>query len=281
MTITRLGKIAHGQDGAIFGTELFRMDEKGHCTVYELGGDAPVETGKFTLDRADEIAPRSNAVCFGAERYAEKDPYPLLYTNIYNNYAGAENKHIGECLVYRIQKTKEGFASTLVQIIAIGFFEDAALWKASPEGHGVRPYANFLVETDTGSYYAYVMRDEARGTRCFRFDLPSVHHGEIDPVLGVRRVVLMPEDIRARFDLPFFRFIQGGIIEGGILYSTEGFSHSEVNVPAIRAVSLKTGEETYYRLPDYGVYEEPEMIDFLDGVCYYSDAAGVLYRVDF
>ena len=280
MTITRLGKIAHGQDGAIFGTELFRMDEKGHCTVYELGGDAPVETGKFTLDRADEIAPHSNAVCFGAERYAEKDPYPLLYTNIYNNYAGAENKRIGECLVYRIQRTKEGFASTLVQIIAIGFCEDAALWKASPEGHGVRPFGNFVVDPEEGAYWAFVMRNEALGTRYFRFALPRAHDGEED-ALGIRRVVLTKEDVQDSFDCEYHRYIQGAILKGGRIYSTEGFDNDTVNRPAIRIVDLQKKTAEYHDITALGYFEEPECIDFLGERCLYSDAVGNLYEITF
>ena len=285
MEITKIGKIGGGQDGAIFGHELFRLHHKGGCAVYDLaplkdGGD-PVYRTSFSLGSLDLIVPHCNAVCFGTEYYAEGDEFPLLYSNVYNNYASADNKRIGECCVYRLVREGASFRADLVQLIAIGFCEDATLWKASPDAHGVRPYANFLVDTATRSYYAYVMRNEEKGTRFFRFDLPSVQDGEIDPVLGVRRVVLMPEDIRASFDLPFFRFIQGGIIEGGILYSTEGFSNSEQNPPAIRTVDLAKGSEVYYHLPSLGINEEPEMIDFMDGVCYYSDAYGNLFTVTF
>ena len=285
MEITKIGKIGGGQDGAIFGHLLFRLHQKGGCTVYDLaplkeGGD-PAYLTAFTLGSSDRIVPHCNAVCFGTEYYAEGDEFPLLYSNVYNNYASAENQRIGECCVYRLMREGASFRADLVQLITIGFCEDAALWKASPDSHGVRPYANFLIDTDTRSYYAYVMRNEEKGTRHFRFDLPSVHAGQIDPVLGVRRVVLEKEDIRDYFDLPFYRFIQGGIIEGGILYSTEGFSNSEKNPPAIRAVDLATKREVYYHLPSFDILEEPEMIDFMDGVCYYSDAYGNLYTVSF
>ena len=285
MKITEIGKIYGGQDGAIFGHELFRLSEKGPCTVYDLsavpfGGKATVKA-TFTLGSAELLVPHSNAVCFGCDYYAEGDEYPLLYTNVYNNCAGKDDPRIGECCVYRITREGESYRADLVQLIAIGFCEDAALWKASPEGHGVRPYGNFLVDADTRSYYAYVMRNEELGTRYFRFDLPSAHEGEIDPVLGVRRFVLGACDIRDRFDLPFCRFIQGGIIHGGMLYSTEGFTDSEQNPPAMRAVDLNKRCETYYSLPALGIREEPEMIDFMDGVCYYSDAVGRLYTVSF
>ena len=117
----------------------------------ELVGGAEVVSAepiaKFKLDRSDEIAPHSNAVSFGCEFFEEGDEYPLLYTNIYNNYANREDKMIGVCLVYRIRRCENVFTSTLLQMIEIGFCEDAELWRASAESHGKRPYGNFLVDS--------------------------------------------------------------------------------------------------------------------------------------
>ena len=69
MEIKKIGKIGGGQDGAIWGDELFRFDARGNCAVYDLaslaGADADSELAplaRFTLDRAEEIAPHSNAV---------------------------------------------------------------------------------------------------------------------------------------------------------------------------------------------------------------------------
>lgn len=285
MKLKKIATIRSGQDGAIHGHTLFRLNAGGHCSVYDLSalaeGGEPILLAGFMLGSSEIFTPHSNSVCFGPEYYAEGDEFPLLYSNVYNNYAGKPDKRIGECCVYRILREGEGYRADLVQLIAIGFCEDSALWRASPEGHGVRPYGNFLVDPDTRSYYAYVMRNEALGTRFFRFDLPSVHAGEIDPTLGVRRVVLGEGDIRDRFDLPFYRFIQGGIIYGGRLYSTEGFAFSEPNPPAIRVVDLSAHREEYHSLVALGINEEPEMIDFMDGVCYYSDGLGNLYTADF
>ena len=41
---------------------------------------------------------------FGNEYYDEKDEFPLLYTNIYNNYAKTDDKRKGITCVYRIHK---------------------------------------------------------------------------------------------------------------------------------------------------------------------------------
>ena len=106
--------------------------------------------------------------------------------------------------------------------------------------------------------------------------------GEIDPVYGVKRVVLTPEDVCDKFDCPYHRFIQGGIAHNGRIYSTEGFENDLVNRPAIRVIDLKARrEKQYVDLMDVGYKMEPEMIDFHGESCYYSDAVGNLYRIEF
>lgn len=288
MEIKKIGKIGGGQDGAIWGDELFRFDARGNCAVYDLaslaGADADSELAplaRFTLDRAEEIAPHSNAVTFGCDFYKEGDRYPLLYTNIYNNYSAAEDKMIGVCLIYRITRTGDVFDSELVQCIEIGFCEDASLWKAHPDRHGVRPYGNFTVDRDERAYIAFVMRDEALGTRYFRFDLPSPTDGEADTRFGVRKVTLRREDIRESFDGPYCRFMQGATVCGGVLYSTEGFRADGVNRPAIRRIDLATRREEYTDIMELGFIDEPEFIDFYNGRCLYGDIGGNLYEIAF
>ena len=287
MKIEKIAKIVGGQDGAIYGSELFRFNTKGECWVYnleELKSDSEQELkafSQFALDKKEQIVPHSNSVCFGSEFYEDGDEYPLLYTNVYNNYAKAEDKMIGVCLVYRIQKTCDGFKSTLVQLIKIDFCEDENLWKASEKEHGVRPYGNFVVDKQTKSYWAFVMRDEKLGTRYFRFDLPSVKEGEIDPVLKIKKVVLSKNDIKESFDCEYHRFIQGAIVYGGKIYSTEGFRNDTVNRPAIRIINLSTKKEEYIDIMNLGFLDEPECIDFYNGTCFYSDYSGMLYKVEF
>ena len=285
MIIEQIGKIQGGQDGAIYGSELFRFDHKGNCTVYDLGGlteasffePAPIAT--FRLDRADTIAPHSNAVCFGCEFYEAGDAYPLLYSNIYNNYAKTEDPLMGVCCVYRIRRTERGFTSSLVQLIEIGFCENETVWKAFADRHGKRPYGNFTVDRKTNSYHAFVMRNEELGTRYFRFDLPSVHDGSLDARFGVKKVTLDVADVRDSFDGGYCRYIQGASLHDGKLYSTEGFSQDEVNRPAIRVIDLQKKTETFFDIMDMGFTDEPEFIDFYGDLCLYSDAHGNLYTV--
>ena len=287
MKIKQVGNIVGGQDGAIYGSELFRLDDKGQCTVYDLKDLKETECSqlnvksKFMLDRIDEIVPHSNSVCFGCEFYKDGDEYPLLYSNVYNNYAKFENKRIGVCLVYRIQKENDTFKSSLIQIIQVGFCEDVKLWKAYDDKHGVRPYGNFVVDNTTKSFWAFVMRNEELGTRFFKFDLPKATDGEIDEVLGVKKVVLNKENIKESFDCEYYRYMQGAILHKGKIYSTEGFSNDKVNCPAVRVIDLATKKEDYYDITEIGFVNEPEFIDFYDDKCFYGDYYGNLYMIEF
>ena len=286
MKITKVGKIGGGQDGAIFGGILFRFDHLGNGTAFRLcdvkEGETTVPFATFALDQREMLVPHSNAVFFGTEYYAPGDEFPLLYSNIYNNYSDKEEPLIGVCLVYRLMRDGESFKTELLQMLEIGFKENAELWRATAEAHGPRPYGNFVIDKKTNALYAYVMRTMESGTRYFKFRTPSVNEGEIDPLYGAKRLVLKESDILDYFDAPHHFYIQGGIAYEGKIYSTEGFDHSEVNHPAIRVIDVQARKEIdHANLKRMGYEEEPEMIDFSDGVCYYSDAHGTLYRVDF
>ena len=125
MKIEQIATIQGGQDGVIWKDQLFRLNHKGECFVYNLkkiGSDAMREQtpiGYFVLDGADRIVPHSNAVCWGVEFFDPSDEYPLLYANVYNNYAKADDKQIGVCCVYRVMREGTKFSTALVQIIEI------------------------------------------------------------------------------------------------------------------------------------------------------------------
>ncbi len=285
MKIQGIGKIGGGQDGAIYNGILFRFDHLGNGTAFDLktvqDGAEIKPFATFALDKRDILVPHSNAVFFGTHFYEAGDEFPLLYSNVYNNYSDKEDPLIGVCLVYRLSRSGESFKTELVQMIEIGFKENAELWKAYPDKHGPRPYGNFVIDKKTNAFYAYVMRSPESGTRYFKFAIPSPTAGVTDPVYGVKRLVLAEADILDCFDTPHHFYIQGGIAYEGKIYSTEGFAYSEENVPAIRVIDLEKREQiACANLVALGYSEEPEMIDFSDGVCFYSDAHGNLYSVD-
>ena len=272
-----------GQDGAIYKDYLFRFNPKGLCRVYDMksvaeGGDiTPI--AEFSLDKGDVMLPHSNAVVFGKEFYAEGDEFPLLYSNIYNNYSKEEDNRLGICCVYRLERDGEGFKTTLVQIIEIGFTDDTELWNTTVQDKPrMKAYGNFAVDAEKGIYYGFVMRGSSLGTRYFAFELPRLDDGELDMKYGVKKVILKQGDIKKQFDCPEHYYLQGACFHGGLIYSVEGFQ----GTAALRVIDPEKGEQVLHvNFPDYGLDEEAEFIDFYNGQCYYGDCPGSIFLLEF
>lgn len=269
MKMNQIGKIAGGQDGAIWNQLLFRFDEKGNCRVFEL--DTLEETAQFQLDGTDEWMPHSNAVMFGCEYFAPEDEFPLLYTNVYNTYSEEKDRREGVCCVYRITRQENSFRGQLVQTITVGFTKDESLWR-SKDGD-LRPYGNFVIDREKGIYYGFTMRDASQTTPYFAFKLPKLSQG--------RSVILTKEDILFCFDCPYHWLLQGACTYKGKIFSLEGYRDDTQYRPALRIIDTEKQEQLCCAyLIHYGLVHEPEFIDFWDDVCYYADAHGNLYRIE-
>ena len=285
LKIKPIGKMIGGQDGAIYGDYLFRFKSRGHGYAYDLRELGKKHTelspiAEFDLDKSDVIAPHSNAVMFGTERYSEDDELPLLYSNIYNNYAKCEDKLVGVTCVYRITREGDGFVTKLVQLIEVGFTDDRELWRSAGDTEDVRPYGNFVIDRERGLFLGFVMRDAERRTRYFAFDLPHLCDGTYDERYGVRRVRLTPCDVKWQFDVPYHNFIQGAVCHGGKVFSVEGFG--EKIHPALRVIDTESRCELLYRdLLLSGLPHEAEFIDFYRERCIYSDAYGNMFELLF
>ncbi len=286
----QIGNICQGQDGCIWENTLFRFGGDGRCWVYDLNDLAPLADGEarciatFRLDRADELCPHSNSVCFGNERFSPDDEFPLLYTNLYNAYDRQENEMWGVCCVYRLLREGEGFKSTLVQIIEVGFAHDPELWCSRKPGQGrdIRPFGNFTVDAENGKYYGFVMRDTPHKTRFFEFALPKVSDGTVDKAFGVNRVVLTPDDALNRFDCDYSNYLQGACVHNGLIYSVEGGSKSVSNPATIMVVDPERGRQIVrISLIYYGMEYEPEFIYFAGDRCIYADNMGNVFELDF
>ena len=279
-----IATIRGGQDGAIWGDFLFRFGSEGECAVYDLRGlsrENAQPVAAFTLDKANKLVPHSNTVFFGTEYARPGDEFPLLYSNIYYNYAKYPDRLEGICCVYRLWREDDGFKTKLVQLVEVGFADDRDLWR-SESVSDVRPYGNFIIDRQRGLYYAFTMRDEAAATRYFAFRLPRLDAGERDPVYGVNRVVLREEDILTQFDCPYHHYVQGACCHDGKIYSLEGFTNSEENPPALRIIDTdRECQETLVMMGDFGLTIEPELIDFAGDTCWYCDNSGNLYVLKF
>jgi len=285
MKITHIATINGGQDGAILDSLLFRFSARGEGRVYDLSdidfdGEAkelpPI--AEFTLDRADLICPHSNSVVFGTEYFEEGDEFPLLFSNVYNNYAREEDKKVGVCCVYRIYREADSFRSTLVGTVEIGFTDDRTLWRSKGDTVDVRPYGNFVIDHENDLYYAYVMRDGEKETAFFSFPMPKITSAPTDEN-GLRRIVLTKEDIKTTFSTPYHNYMQGSVCHKGKILVVEGF-HERIH-PALRIIDAQTrSEELFLDLFDVGFVHEPELIDFYGEKCIYGDAVGNLFLIE-
>lgn len=287
MEIKQIAKTRGGQDGAIFGDYLFRLSANGACRIYRVdtfhkedGIAMPPEITEIVLDRAGKLVPHSNAVCFGAEYFEEGDEFPLLYSNIYNNYAKAEDPLVGACCVYRVQRSGDKFWTTLVQLIRVGFTDSREHWRSEGQVQDLRPYGNFTVDRQKNLLYAFVMRDQVPSTRFFAFRLPKCSEGKLDDRLGIRCVCLEWEDVIDSFDTPYQNFMQGACCHDGKIYCVEGF-HETIH-PAIRIIDPAQKKEIFYAdFCQEGYPTEAEFIDFNGENCWYCDVAGNVYQLKF
>ena len=281
MVIRKLSTIVGGQDGAIYKNYLFRFSSKGGCTVYDLTkieeNMAPI--AEFKLDRVDFIVPHSNSVTFGNKFFAEGDEFPLLYSNVYNNYAKTEDKRVGICCVYRLVREGNTFSTQLVQLIKIGFTDNRVLWRSSGDIEDKRPYGNFVVDTQNSLLYAFVMRDGEGQTRYFSFDLPTLTDGDIG-ASGVREVTLTADMIKEYFDTPYHNYVQGAVCHNGKIYSVEGFG--EKIHPALRIIDTKEKQQTrFFDFFEADCTDEAELIDFYQGRCIYGNHIGEIFELEF
>ncbi len=271
----KIGHVAEGQDGAICNGYLFRLNTKGICTVTALANLTKV--AEFALDGLDAIVPHSNSVCFGNTYFYKGDEFPLLYTNVYNNYQNHEDRKEGVCCVYRIIREGDVFSSQLVEIIKINFTKDI-LWR-SENIADARPYGNFVLDTENGFLYAFVMRDEEHKTRVFRFNIPEISPKATNEI---RVIALNKNDIIDMFDCAYLEYMQGAAFENGYIYSVNGFGKQSRYKPSLSIIDAKNKETCLsVCLVDYGLEHEPEFIDVYEGQVFYSDSIGDLYKIHF
>ena len=278
VTAAKVASVSALQDGATYGGYFFAFTGSGTCKVYSTEDYSLVSS--FTLEKVKLFKPHSNSVCFGSTKYKESDEFPLLYANVYNNYGIDDKEMIGVCGVYRIVRDGDGFKSTLVQVIKVGFTSDTELWASKKSD--VRPYGNFVVDTDRNKLIAFTMRDEDSSTRFFEFDIPAIGDGEYDSSLKVNKVTLTKDDITDKFSTPYFRYLQGCTYYGGKVYSLEGFTDNAKNPASLKIVDLEGRKLiTEIKLQDMGLTVEPEAAFVVDGELYYAEVSGNIYKFTF
>ncbi len=279
LSIKKIGTLGIGQDGAIYKDYLFHFESNGECKVYSFPAMELISS--FALDSQECMLPHSNSVCFGSEFYEENDEFPLLYSNVYNNYQKEEDRREGTCCVYRLTRQGDVFSTNLVQIIKVDFVDNTALWK-SENVADIRPYGNFVTDNKNKMLYVFVMRDEARQTRFFKFRLLGKDEGVLCEKCGVKVVRLREEDILDQFDSEYINFMQGATYYEGYIYSVEGFDVKSGLLPIIKIFDMEEKKMVFNaELVPLGLEYEMEFIEVYKDKMYFADRAGELYEAVF
>lgn len=226
-----------GQDSAIASDgHIMTFTNNGYYQVIDISGQQL--KAQTALDQQATIAPHSNCSFFGTEKYDVDDLYPLVYTNAYN----ATGLPKGTLYAYRL---KNDLTTEFLQTIKIGFTEED-IWTGGSSN--VRPYGNFLMDTDNGKLYAYTMIDNLNVTRFFRFSMPELSDGA--------SVTLQESDIEDYFDVPYFYYIQGGCYYKGKIYASCGFTADDCKLYVVDLTEKKVTSV----VPLGGFVGEPETV---------------------
>lgn len=203
----------------------------------------------------------------------------FMYSNIYNTYATASDRHIGECCVYKVYEENEVWSNNLKQLIKIGFINDSTKWSPASEP---RPYGNFAVDAENKYLYAFTMYSSKGLTYWHKFNLPKVTDGVWNDTYGCYVCTLNVEDILDSWTTPLQNYVQGACVHKGLIYSTEGFNGlTPPNLARLRIIDPVRKEEVavfHFYSDDDPV--EPEMIEFYNGICYYGSVQK-MYTLEF
>ena len=250
------GLVTYGQDSACYGDNFITFNNSGYYKMYTMNGD--LLKASTALDQVATYAPHANAVCFGTEKYDAGDNYPLLYVNAYNTPGLPQ----GACYVYRLLNN---MSTSLQQQILINFTGDP-IWAG--DGSSVRPYGNFIVDTDNNKLYVYVMIDSLNVTRFFKFDLPELSDGAV--------VRLEKTDIIEYFDIEWMYYMQGACYFNGKIYASCGFTSADCK---LYVIDLNTKKVTSI-VPLGGFVGEPETVFVYNDELYVSSSTS-LFKLQF
>lgn len=193
-----LNDAVNTQGFAVSGDYAFQADKFGHVYVYNLASETPEACiGQFDLgsysnknrpDGYDYPAKGSwtnhaNSMVFGAQKFDESDPFPLLYV-VTGNGGQHDNTgaYVAKCAVERILYDAETqtWHSELVQTIEFNDVENIPA-ETDAEGNVINPYKDSNIDMDGNSTLLNMWNAET-GT------FPYVSGNGYDASLGYEKV---------------------------------------------------------------------------------------------
>lgn len=252
------------QDGCIFNDTLFLFNSIGTCYVYNINDNYSLICETALPDYCGFV-PHSNCVCFGS-KVDDSDDFPLLYTNVYNNYSNNPYSY-GMCFVYRIFVQGYNYQFNLVQVIKLSFSNDNTLW--NDDSFNISPFGNFLIDNDKLIVYLNIFSTSK--TRFFVLPLPTISNElfvEIDS-----------HEICYFIDTQLFKYIQGGTIHNKCILSLEGFG--TIDFPAVlRIINLNNKLLRTVFLDCIIGEKEPEFISIYNEYLFIGEHNGEIFSFD-
>ena len=229
-----------GQDACQYNNKLFIFNSQGKFNVYDLINKTLY--GLFDLDENETIKPHCNSAFFGNKKYAEGDLFPILYVNAYNT----SGLPLGTLYAHRIlfDSTNNEYTTQLIQTIKIGFTNEE-IWTIQGD---IRPYGNFILNSDTNELYAFTLRGE--NTRFFKFNMPEIEIGD---------TILNTNDIIEMFDTEILPYIQGCTYSNNQIFALNGNDSIIQNSSYLNVINLNKKSITN-KIPLSSLMNEPEAI---------------------
>ena len=118
-----------GQGSAVFGDTFFACSSRGACAMYDMNtGEkiAAFDLASATEDNSHAYSNHSNQVMFGAEKFKEDDPFPLMYVTTGNSGEhDSSGAYYAKCAIERVLHSEEkGWYSELVMLLEFNDMEN-------------------------------------------------------------------------------------------------------------------------------------------------------------
>lgn len=173
------------------------------------------------------------------------------------------------------------FSNKLEQLIKVGFV-NTTMWTSQDPTKDTRLYGNFVIDRENGFLYALALKTGDNCLRTFKFKLPETAEGTYNATYGCNVLTLGEADILEYYDTPYAYSIQDVDFYNGYIFITEGFTNDQKEPARMRVIDVKMKKQVaVFELHSDFTRIEPEFICWYQGVLYYGNVKGDMFRIDF
>ena len=163
----------------------------------------------------------------------------------------------------------DNVSDTMVQILKIGFTDNADLWTVTD----TRPYGNFIADGENGFLYVCVTDNDTNATKWHKFNLPSVDEGIYDSNYDCLVKTLGESDIIESWTTSYAVTPQGCCYFDNKLWLLHGGGVKDSGYGDAKLLVVDLNTKTIIATIDFAeadIKAEPESIDFYNDEWYYG-----------